>query len=367
MVLMALDHTRDFFSDAVGFDPCDPTRTTVALFFTRWVTHFCAPIFVFLAGTGAFLSLSRGKTKGDLSRFLLSRGLWLVILDPTVIQHSWIWDLNFRFAFGQVIGATGWSMIALAGLIHLPRWLNAFFAVGMIAAHNLFDGYAPAADSIWGMVWAVLHIQRLIKPVQEFEFFVVYPLIPWIGVLAAGFAFGPLLLPNAAQRRVRLLALGLSMTAAFVVLRWMNVYGDPAPWSTQNNVAFTFLSFLNATKYPPSLLFLLMTLGPGIVLLALLDGPPGMIGRWLTTFGRIPMFFYLLHVPFIHVLVMPPNVFRYGWSALGITVMNVPPAYGFPLPVVFGVWLGVVTALYFPCRWFAAVKQRRRDWWLSYL
>ncbi len=380
MVVMALDHARDFFSDtALKFDPTDLTQTTPALFLTRWVTHFCAPVFVFLAGTSAHLWQARGRTKAELSRFLLTRGLFLVILDPTVIRFSWFWDANWRFTFGQVIWAIGWSMIVLAGLIHLPRWFAAVFAVGMIAAHNLLDGILPPKDVAWGMAWRVLHVRDFIEPWVGFQFWVMYPLIPWMGVLAAGYAFGPMLAPqNGAMRgappsftrrsrRRRILAVGILMCVAFVVLRWTNGYGDPRPWEPQRNALFTVFSMLNCEKYPPSLLFLLMTLGPAIVALAVFDRPLGPVGRWFAVFGRVPMFFYLIHAPLIHLLSGLAMFPRYGTNSFVFDPMNPPADYGFSLPVVYAVWIGIVIGLYFPCRWYAGVKQRRRDWWLSYL
>ncbi len=387
MVVMALDHTRDFFSDtAFQFDPGDLARTTPGLFLTRWVTHFCAPVFVFLAGTSTYFWQARGRTKGELSRFLLSRGVFLVILDPTFIRFSWFWDFNWRFTFGQVIWAIGWSMIVLAGLIHLPRWFVAAFAVVMIAGHNLLDGILPAKDTAWGMVWRVLHVRDLIEPGTGFHFWVMYPLIPWIGVLAAGYAFGPLLarephgdpplsplvkeggkVLGQASKRSLVVTLGMVMCVAFVVLRWANSYGDTRPWEPQRDALFTLFSFLNCEKYPPSLLFLLMTLGPAIVALAVFDRPLGLLGRRLAVFGRVPMFFYLIHAPFIHFLAGAAMFPRYGVRSFVFDPMNPPPDYGFSLPVVYAAWIGVVVVLYFPCRWYAGVKQRRRDWWLSYL
>jgi len=366
MVLMALDHVRDFFSN-VRFDSTDLTQTTVALFFTRWVTHFCAPVFVFLAGTGAYLSASRGKTKRELSRFLVTRGFWLVILEPTLIRFGWNFDLNFGFILLGVIWAIGWSMIALAGLIHLPRWVVAFVGVGMIATHNLLDGITPEQLGAWGSLWKVLHVQAIVELLPNFQLFAMYPLIPWIGVLATGYTFGGMLQGDAAQRRRRLLTLGLAMTVLFVVLRAVNIYGDPIPWSPQKDAMFTFLSFLNCTKYPPSLSYLLMTLGPAIAALALFDRPLDAVGRALTVFGRVPMFYYVLHLYFIHLLAMVTAFATYGRETLNILPMSVPENYGYSLPVVYLVWLGVVTALYVPCRWFAGVKKRRRDWWLSYV
>ncbi len=367
MVLMALDHVRDFFSD-VRFDPTDLTQTTTALFFTRWVTHFCAPVFVFLAGTAVYLSETRGKTKRELSRFLLTRGLFLVLLDPTFIDRTWSWDTTWGFTFVQVIWAIGWSMIALAGLIHLPQSVVAVFGVGMIATHNLLDGFTPEQFGAWGGLWKVLHIQALTEPFPGMKVLVAYPLIPWIGVMAAGYAFGGLLQGDAAQRRRRLLNLGLAITVSFVVLRAINIYGDPSPWSSQKNALFTFFSFINCSKYPPSLDYLLMTLGPAIIAMALFDRPLGEVGRVIVVFGRVPMFFYLIHAPLAHLLAAVAALNRYGANAWKINPFFDPPSdYGYSLPLVYLVWAGVVIALYFPCRWYAGLKQRRRDWWLSYL
>ena len=368
MVLMALDHVRDFFSNsAFTLDPSDLSRTTPALFATRWVTHFCAPVFVFLAGTAAFLSETRGKTKRSLSKFLLTRGLFLVILDPTVIRHSWIWDANWQFTFGQVIWAIGWSMIALAGLIHLPRWAVAAFGIGMVVSHNLLDGITPEQLGAWGGLWKLLHVQAPVEPLPGVTFFVAYPLIPWIGVMAAGYAFGGMLQGDAGQRRRRLLTLGLAMTVFFVVLRAINLYGDPSPWSSQKDAMFTFLSFINCTKYPPSLSYLLMTLGPAITAMAIFDRSLGAVGGVLVIFGRVPMFFYLIHAPFAHVLAAVAALSRYGPQAWNIDAFNPPADYGYSLPIVYLVWAGIVLVLYVPCRWYAGVKQRRHDWWLSYL
>jgi len=368
MVLMALDHARDFFSEsAFTLDPTDLTRTTTALFLTRWVTHFCAPVFVFLAGVSAHLSLSRGRTKRQLSRFLLSRGVFLILLDPTVIRWSWFWDGNWRFTYGQVIWVLGWSMVILSGLIHLPRWFIAAFGVITIAGHNLWDGIAPERFGTWGFVWNFVHVFGFTRPIPGFTFFVVYPLVPWVGVLAAGYAFGPIMQLEPSARRRWLVGLGVGLTAAFAILRYANVYGDPAPWSQQSNGVFTLLSFLNCQKYPPSLLFLLMTLGPALLALAWFERPAGAIGRWCTVFGRVPMFYYLLHVPLLHLLAVAASVACYGWSAWNISGWNPPEVYGFSLPVVYAAWIAVVATLYLPCRWFAGVKRRRNDWWLSYL
>ncbi len=368
MVLMALDHVRDHFSDSLFvFDAAGLSRASVPLFLTRWVTHFCAPVFVFLAGTGAFLSLSRGRSKGELTRYLLTRGLFLVVLDPTVIRHSWFWDGNWRFTFGQVIWAIGWSMILLALLIHLPRWITVAFGLVLVCGHNLLDMAQVEPTSVWGMIWTILHVRGGLQPVGGFFFFVMYPLIPWLGVMALGYALGPLLMGEPGGRRSRLLTIGMSAMLGFVILRWTNVYGDPTPWTAQDDPYRTAMSFVNCEKYPPSLLFLLMTLGPAIAALGLMDRRPGSLLRPIVLFGRVPMFYYLIHVPVIHVVAGFAQFHRFGWNAFFINMEEPPGNFGFGLPIVYAAWIGIVVLLYFPCRWFADLKARRNDWWLGYL
>ena len=368
MVVMALDHVRDYFTD-VRFDPADLSQTTAALFLTRWVTHFCAPAFVLLAGTAAYLA-GRRRTRGELSRFLLTRGLWLVVLELTVVRWAWMFNFNYttELLFVQVIWAIGVSMLALAALVWLPVTAIAAIGVGMIAAHNAFDGISPQELGAWGPLWTLLHVQAPIPLGTGQVIFVAYPLVPWIGVMAAGYALGPLLLRPAPERRRLLFRLGAALTAAFVVLRALNVYGDPAPWSEQETAGRTLLSFLNTTKYPPSLLFLLMTLGPCLMVLPWLEHVRGAVASFFVTIGRVPLFYYVLHLYLIHATALavgtlagfPPSAFLTVW-------LNLPDGWGYPLPVVYLVWAGVVLALYPACRWFAGVKARRREAWLSYL
>ena len=268
MVLMALDHARHYFhADAILFDPTDLTRTSPALFITRWVTHFCAPVFVFLAGTGAFLSASRGKTKKELARFLLTRGLWLVVLELTVIHFVWWFD--FRYLNAGIIWTLGWSMVVLAGLVFLPARAVTVFGVTMIVFHNLSDGVRAADFGVFHWIWTVLHIPGEFQRPGDVTLKVSYPLVPWAGLMAAGSGFGRLFRLEPRERRKWLFGLGGALTLVFVVLRALNFYGDPSPWSGQKNGVFTFLSFINLEKYPPSLLFLLVTLGPAIVALGL--------------------------------------------------------------------------------------------------
>jgi uncharacterized membrane protein len=380
MLIMALDHVRDFFHVyAKSFDPLDPSKTWTALFFTRWVTHFCAPTFVFLAGTGAFLSTRRGRTKKELSRFLLTRGLWLILLELTLVRFGWFFNFDYHFLFAQVIWAIGWSMIVLAGLVHLPVRAIAAFGLVMIFLHNALDRIQAADFGSLRWLWVVLHETNILVPRPGVIFLAAYPLIPWVGVMAAGYAFGELLMLERERRRRILPRLGGACIALFVVLRALNIYGDPLGWSSQaRGTWFTLLSFLNTQKYPPSLLFLLMTLGPSIIALALFDRAggrePGALMRPFVVFGRVPMFYYLLHVPLMHLVAVVFSLARYGradWLFMNWPPPGQPPlepqGYGYNLWVVYAVWLGVVVALYPICRWFAEVKQRRRDAWLSYL
>jgi uncharacterized membrane protein len=355
MVLMTLDHTRDFFSNS-PFDPLNLTRTFPALFLTRWITHFCAPVFVFLAGTGAFLATTRGKSTGELSRFLFTRGLWLVLLELTWVNWAgWQFHFNLHYYGIQVIWAIGWSMVALAGLVWLPSRAILGFGIAMIMLHNTLDGLKPESSGAWTGLWRVLHAPGTVEIAPGIKLGVGYPLIPWIGVMAAGYAFGPWLLRDAAVKRKSLLVLGASLTALFVVVRSTNLYGDSRPWMPQQSALFTAFSFLNCEKYPPSLCYLLMTLGPALLLLALFDrGTPALL-KPVLVFGRVPLFFYLLHLPLIH-----------GLSLLA-RHLNSPQDAGFGLAAVYGVWILVVAFLYPVCNAFAEFKRRRRDAWLSYL
>lgn len=398
MIIMMLDHTRDFVHRYVfqGFDPTDLAHTSVKLFFTRWITHFCAPIFVFLAGTGTYLQLARGKSKRELSRFLATRGLWLIVLEFTWVRIAVTFNVDYRFlGVMQVIWVIGASMIVLAALIHLPLRVVAAFGVTMIALHNLLDrfhvqgwqGPTSAVPSYGAKLFMILHQAFEAFPIVGFPspvVVVIYPLIPWIGVMAAGYGLGAFYELDQPRRRQLLLTLGSAATVLFVVLRAINLYGDPSPWSRQSTFAFTVLSFLNTTKYPPSLDFLLMTLGPAMLALALFESKeaiserrtsPSLLGKLrnaFITFGRVPLFFYLLQWPtahlisvLVHLAAGKPVAWMFGSNFA--TNFAAPPDAGFNLAVVYACWIAGVLLLYPLCKWFAGVKSRRRDWWLSYL
>jgi uncharacterized membrane protein len=385
MVIMMLDHTRDFLHfQATLFDPTNVAKTTPMLFFTRWITHFCAPLFVFLAGTGAYFQTLRGKPTSSLSRFLWTRGLWLIFLELTVLRLVIFFNVDVLTlaSFLQVIWAIGWSMIVLAGLIYLPLPVIAGIGIGMIALHNLLDGVTVTSwagpgtpiPGFWASVWHVLHVPGLIFPfgADGPKVFALYPLIPWVGVMAAGYALGSVYRLESAERRRYLMRAGLLLTAGFIVLRLINVYGDPSPWSSQDTPVKTVLSFLAVSKYPPSLLFLLMTIGPSLMFLAWADEKP--TGGWRSffiTYGRVPLFFYVLQWIVAHTLAIVASVIagKPTDHLFGNLVLDPPakPGAGFGLVTVYAMWALGVLFLYPLCKWYADLKARRRDWWLSYL
>lgn len=367
MVLMALDHTREFFG-IPGINPRDPTLP--ALFLTRWVTHLCAPVFVFLAGTSAFLYGNRGRSKSQLSRFLFTRGLWLIVLEFSVVHFGWTFNFSTPLYAAGVIWAIGWSMVVLSGLVQLPLWLNASFGIALIAGHNLLDGVRPEDLGVAGDLWRILHEPGRIRVASGLSVYIVYPLVPWIGVIAAGYALGPAFLLDADARRRLFLRMGAAACVAFLVLRYLGVYGDSRAWTSEFGFPATVLSFLNPEKYPPSLLFLLMTLGPSLLLLAWLEPARGRVASAMKTIGRVPLFYYLLHLPLIHLIAVFLEEIRTGdssWLFITHSALASPDDYGYSLPVVYGLWIVVVLVLYPACRWFDGVKRRHRDWWLSYL
>ena len=368
MILMALDHVRDFFG-MPGVNPVNLAQTTVPLFLTRWITHFCAPVFFLLTGTGAYLSLRKKSTR-ELSRFLFTRGVWLILLELTLVRClGFQFNVDYHVTVLNVLWALGWAMIVLSALAWLPASLVTTLGVVMIASHNMFDSVRPAHP-----LWSILHSPGIVLAGTQHVVFAAYPLIPWIGVTAAGYGLGQIYRFSPKRRTALLLRLGIGLTAAFLVLRGANVYGDPVRWTTQASDAFTTLSFLNANKYPPSLLFLLMTLGPALAFLRAVDGRTPRFLRPALVFGKAPMFYFLLHLPLIHLLAVIVCYARYGavdWMLespdLAHYPFTAPPGWGFSLPAVYLVWILVVAALYPACRWFAALKQRRTDAWLSYL
>jgi uncharacterized membrane protein len=367
IVLMALDHVRDFFNaDAFAFDPTDLDRTYAALFLTRFITHYCAPTFVFLAGVSAFLHGEKLGNCRALAWFLLTRGIFLVLLDSLVISMAW------TLQPGPIILATLWAlgigMIALSGLVFLgPRLVLCIGAI-FLFGHNLLDVFHAADFGALAPFWMMLHEKG--RLVSAWPIFVSYPVLPWIGIMALGYGLGGLFLEPVERRDRRLVMIGLAAIAAFVVLRGTNFYGDPRPWTIRSDSIMTILSSLNVTKYPPSLHFALITLGPVLILLPLMDRLRGFVADGLETFGRVPLFFYVLHLYVTHCAAVAL------WLAAGFSIdqlravaLRAPPpdGLGLGLAATYGVWVLVVIALYPACRWYAGIKARRRDWWLSYL
>jgi uncharacterized membrane protein len=375
IVLMALDHVRDYFhADAFFYDPTDLARTTVAIFFTRWITHYCAPVFVFLAGLAAYLHGCRKSLK-ELSLFLATRGAWLVFLELFGVSLCRTFNPAYPYFNLQVIWAIGVAMIVMSALIHLDRRLLLVIAVALVVGHNLLDRVHVPGAGVSAFLWSVLHEMGRFE-LGRTVVWVHYPLLPWIGIMALGYCcgawYGGQCRPE--TRRRGLLLAGLLATGLFVLVRAGNVYGDPAPWSPQESGLFSFLAFLNVTKYPPSLLYTLMTLGPALVGLALAEKPSGRLTRWMVTFGKVPLFFYMAHILLIHVVATIAAVatgYRVSDMVLAGAVNDAAAlkGYGFSLSTVYLVWLGVVLALYPCCRWFAAYKTSHQAsrWWLSYL
>lgn len=369
MVLMALDHVRDLFhAPALDQDPTNLQTTTAALFLTRWATHLCAPTFVFLSGTSAYLSARSG---GDLStnrRFLATRGLWLLLLEFTVVNLGLWFNLRFAILILQVIGAIGVGLLVLAALMPLkPRTIG---SVGLLLVfgHNLLQGVNVGENAAANFAWSLLLRPNVFPVTPHFTFAVLYPLVPWLGILLAGYGCGPIFTQPLRKRRRLVLGLGLTALALFAVVRFTNAYGDPAPWSVQKSGLFTFLSFINCTKYPPSLLYALMTLGVSFLILALADGRENAFTRVVSVYGKVPLFYYLLHWYLIHVLALGlafAQGFRWQELPFGPFEFGRPHVgYGFGLPGVYFVWLAVVAALYPLCRWYGRYKAAHREKWL---
>ena len=364
MILMALDHTRDFFSK-LRFQPEDLSKATPFLFFTRWITHFCAPTFFLLAGVGVALSMSRGKSKREMSWFLVTRGLWLVVLEVTLTHFGWQFSMDFP-QFLLVIWALGLSMVILAGLVYLPKKAILAISLATIVLHNLLDGISAESFGALAPLWHILHVPGplIIKPFV----FVGYPLIPWFAVMSLGFVLGDVFKWEPERRKRFLMWTGIAVTVAFIALRGINGYGDARSWSPQRTVALTIASFGNASKYPPSLIYLLMTLGPTMIALALFERARGAVSRVVSVYGRVPMFYYILHLFLIHILAAAFALWQGGdASFLNLDVESFPAWYGTNLAGVYLAWFIVVALLYVPCRWYAGLKARRRDWWLSYI
>jgi uncharacterized membrane protein len=375
MIIMALDHVRDYFhAGAFLFDPLNIGKTSGPLFFTRWITHFCAPVFMLLAGTAAFL-VGQKKSKPALSRFLLTRGLWLILLELTVVNFGWNFDITFTNIYLIVIWALGVSMIVLSGLIYLPNKLILLIGIVLVAGHNLLDNIHVTGNTIQAFGWALLHDQNFFNWNGK-NILVGYPVLPWIGIMTLGYCMGLLYTQaySAEGRKNILLVIGGSAIVMFILIRLVNLYGDPSPWRHQQSIVYTLLSFIKTTKYPPSLLYALMTLGPALIFLAIAENIKGTAARIISVYGRVPMFYYLLHIFLIHVTTMvAAGLFTgYSWK---VWILKEPlwftqtlKGYGFSLGIVYLVWLAIVAATYPLCKSYDRYKTNHKEkWWLSYL
>jgi len=372
VIVMALDHVREFFGDQTE-QPTNLATTTIPLFFSRWITHFCAPVFFLLVGTGAFLLLQR-TTKRELSRFLVLRGLWLICLELVVVRFALQFNLDYQITVIAVLWALGWSMIVLAALVWLPTWLIACIAVLVIVGHNTLDEVPASAWGSMAPLWTVLHAPGFALNRGGHAIFVAYVLVPWVAVTALGYVVGHAFRWELARRRALLLRLGIALSCGFVLLRLLNLYGDGSPWETQQSPLWTAMSFLNTTKYPPSLLFLLMTLGPAFLLLRAFDASVPAWLRPVLIIGRVPLFFYVVHFFVIHLLAIAASWLRYGSVSelfrspdLEHFPFSQPPGWGASTPVVALLWVLVVIIMFPLCRWYADIKRRRTDWWLKYV
>ncbi|OYU67627.1 MAG: hypothetical protein CFE22_03830 [Cytophagaceae bacterium BCCC1] len=375
MVIMALDHVRDYFHYGSFFiDPTNLQTTTPLLFFTRFITNFCAPVFVFLSGTSAFL-YGNNKTKPQLFKFLFTRGLWLIFLEIVVNTFIWTFDVTYSLQLFQVIFAIGFSMICLSFLIYIPKQVILIVGIILIAGHNTLDSIVMQGQSFQSIVWYFLHQEKVLGNGSDYMVFLHYPLIPWIGLMALGYLFGSFYQMgyDVSLRKKWLLRLGLGSLFLFVILRGFNVYGDLMPWSVQDTTTKSILSFFKVTKYPPSLLFLCITLGPAMLFLYAFENTKNKITDFFLVFGRVPLFYYFLHMLVIHILaIIGILIFGGNWQDMIITgksfMSETLKTYGYSLFIVYVVWISVVLLLYPLCKKYMTYKANNKDkWWLSYL
>ena len=374
MVVMALDHTRDFFhATAMTADPLDPSTTTPLLFFTRWITHYCAPGFVFLSGVSAYLA-SLKKSKSEASLFLIKRGLWLVIAELTLVNFGVFFNPGFNFIMLQVIWAIGCSMILLGVISRISPKLVLVLGLLLFFGHNILDYLSLPRTGATGNLLNILFRSNAFIPLDANHVVgAFYAILPWTGVMFMGYSIGHWFVPaiDAAKRKRRLLITGTSFIALFFILRFTNLYGDPEDFKPGNNFTTTIYSLLDTNKYPPSLQFLSMTLGPACILLALLEGVRGRVVEFFTVYGKVPFFYYILHFYLLHIIGVVV-FFATGHTTSQIVDPNLPfyfrPLnFGYGLKIVYIIWLSVVLLLYYPCRWFAKYKMSHKQWWLRYL
>ncbi len=375
MLIMALDHVRDFFHIHAWDDsPTNLLTTTPLLFFTRWITHFCAPVFVFLSGISAFLA-GQKRTKKEQSIFLIKRGLWLVLVELVVMALILTFNPLYNLFVLQVIWAIGCSMIILSLLARTSMTVIILTGCVLFFGHNILDYVTLPKEGVASVLWTVFFTtpQHFFNIAENRKIFDVYAILPWTGAMLLGYAFGTYYRSSidAGFRKKVLLSSGIFLVASFIVLRYINLYGDPSHWSQQKDGVYTFLSFLNTTKYPPSLLYFSMTIGPALILLAFIEQVQNKFSNMLMVYGRVPFFYYILHFFLIHVICV---IFFYatGHGSKDIVDPNSPfffrPVhFGYDLGMVYLIWLFVITVLYWPCKWFNKYKATHTQWWLSYV
>lgn len=367
LIFMALDHTRIFFSWTDH--PLDLETTTPILYFTRWITHLCAPVFIFLAGVGAYLySIRPGRTLHQTAWFLLTRGTWFIIAEMTIIFFIWTFFLKSYYIELAVFWSIGISMICLSMLIYLPKWLVGLLCLVMIGGHNALDAIPGNSLQEGSRLWMILHQGGEFNLSNIIKIEVGYPLIPWTAVMALGYLLGPILTLSENKRRIIFTCLGMSFCIGFILLRYTNLYGDPHPWVLQKDLMLTIMSFLNSAKYPPSLLYLLMTLGIAFIVFGFISEKfcESSLGKIIVNFGKVPFLFYILHVLFLNSLAIAMVCYQYGSDAI-FTFESHRSTYGYNLLIVYLVWAALLIALYKPCCWYGKIKARSKNILLSYL
>jgi uncharacterized membrane protein len=376
IILMALDHVRMYFGEGTWYsEPTHLATTTPLLFFTRWITHFCAPVFVFLAGTSAYLSGTKKSSKKQISASLFTRGLWLIFVELVIVNFAWTFDTTYSFRLLQVIWAIGISMVVLSVLVFLPKQLILGIGIVLVFGHNLLDGITVSGTTFRDLAWYTLHQPNFLILDSGNVINFVYPVLPWIGLMALGYVFGTIYQKDfdTIRRRKLLLWLGTSLIALFIILRGFNIYGEPNEWAKQSTTIFSMMSFLNTTKYPPSLHFLLMTMGPALILLSVTETVGSKLAKPVIVLGKVPFFFYVIHLYFIHALASAFLVYQgQEWDAYVLSAKEILSgrlgSFGVSLDAVYVIWILVIVMLYPLCRGYQAYKERHPEKrWLSYL
>jgi uncharacterized membrane protein len=376
MILMALDHVRMYFAYETWYaEPTNLATTTPLLFFTRWITHFCAPAFVFLAGTSAFLYAERKANIKETAWYLFTRGIWLIVVEVVIVNFAWTFDVSYSFLILQVIWTIGIGMLALSALVFLPKRLILAIGLILVFGHNLLDSITVQGTSAWDLIWYALHQPKAVFIDSTHVVNFVYPVVPWVGLMALGHVFGALYKNDfpVEQRKRWLFTIGICATLLFIALRGLNLYGEPHHWQIQTSPVFSLMSFLNTTKYPPSLHFLLMTMGPALIFLTAVESGGHRLAKPVIVFGRVPFFFYIVHLYIIHALAMLMLIYKgRDWSAYILSARGIASGslinFGLRLEAVYLVWILIILLLYPICRWYQHYKDGNSSkWWLSYL